>query len=411
VTVGSLSSVTHALLKAGGPSEAGSFRDIQLRRGGRVVASLDFQRLLLDGDRSVDPLVEADDVIHVGPVGPQAAIIGSVNQSAIFELKPGEGLAELLRMAGGFTAVADRSRVAIERLDDRANVRVVQVDLRQTPTLPVTAGDVVRVFSAVSAALPVERQNKRVRIEGEVQRPGDYVLPPNSSIADALQAAGGLTSAAYVFGAEFSRESVRQTQQSNYERALRDMETDFARSSASQRTSTAEEITAQSASSAATARLIERLRAVRPTGRVVLQIPPDATTLPELALEDGDRLYIPPRPTTVGVFGSVFTAGSYLHTSNRTLDDYLRLAGGPTRGADAKSVFVIRANGTVVSGLQQETGWFGRSDFGALSAEPGDTVFVPEEMNKTTFVQDAKDWTQIIYQLGIGVAALLAIGN
>jgi protein involved in polysaccharide export with SLBB domain len=289
---------------------------------------------------------------------------------------------------------------------------VVQVDLRQTPTLPVTAGDVVRVFSAVSAALPVERQNKRVRIEGEVQRPGDYVLPPNSSIADALQAAGGLTSAANVFGAEFSRESVRQTQQSNYERALRDMETDFARSSASQRTSTAEEITAQSASSAATARLIERLRAVRPTGRVVLQIPPDAAALPELALEDGDRLYIPPRPTTVGVFGSVFNAGSYLHTRNRTLDDYLRLAGGPTRGADARSVFVIRANGTVVSGLQQEGGWFSRdSGFASLPAEPGDTVFVPEEMNKTTFVQDAKDWTQIIYQLGIGVAALLAIGN
>ena len=204
---------------------------------------------------------------------------------------------------------------------------------------------------------------------------------------------------------------MRQIQQTNYERALRDMETDFARASASQRTGTSEEVNAQSASSAATARLVERLRSVRPTGRVVLQIPPDGGALPDLALEDGDRLYIPPRPTTVGVFGSVFNGGSYLYTSGRRVDDYLRLAGGPTRGADTKSIFLIRANGTVASELQQDSGWLSRgSSFTSLPAEPGDTVFVPEEMNKTTFLQNAKDWTQIIYQLGIGVAGFVALG-
>ena len=70
-------------------------------------------------------------------------------------------------------------------------------------------------------------------------------------------------------------------------------------------------------------RLVERLRAMRPSGRIVLQLRPDSPELPELALEDGDRLYVPPRPTTVGVFGSVFNGGSYLYASSRTLDEYL----------------------------------------------------------------------------------------
>jgi hypothetical protein len=215
-----------------------------------------------------------------------------------------------------------------------------------------------------------------------------------------------VTAAAYVFGTEFSRESVRITQQDNYERALRDLETEFAKATSTQRTSTADEAAAQSARAAGTTRLIERLRAVRPTGRVVLQLRPDSTELPDLALEDGDRLYIPPRPTTVGVFGSVFNGGSYLYSNNRNLDEYLNLAGGPTRGADQASVFVIRANGSVVANPQGK-GWFNsKQDLTTVKAEAGDTVFVPEEINKTTFVQDAKDWTQILYQFGLGIAGL-----
>jgi protein involved in polysaccharide export with SLBB domain len=130
--------------------------------------------------------------------------------------------------------------------------------------------------------------------------------------------------------------------------------------------------------------------------------------LPALALEDGDRITIPARPVTVGVFGSVFNAGSYLFAEQKRVDDYLRLAGGPTRTADERSVFVIRANGMVESRLQQASSWWQRdSGFEALAARPGDTIFVPEELNRTTFVQGAKDWTQILYQFGVGLAAII----
>jgi hypothetical protein len=162
---------------------------------------------------------------------------------------------------------------------------------------------------------------------------------------------------------------------------------------------------------ASTSRLVERMRAVRPTGRVVLDLTDASHEVPALVVEDGDRLYVPARPNTVGVFGSVFNGGSYLLKAGNSIDDIMKLAGGPTRGADISSVFVLRANGSVVSARQSSSGWWGGNALATLAALPGDTVFVPEELNKTTFVQEAKDWTQILYQFGLGAAALKTIKN
>jgi len=405
-----LASVTQALLQAGGPSAAGSFRAIELRRGKDRVAELDLYDFLLKGDRGADRPLQAEDVIHVGALGTQVALIGSVNRPAIFELKPGETVADLLRMAGGWSAVGDRSRLALERLDDRATTRITQLPMPASGAAALVNGDVLRAFSAVDVALPVQRQNKRVRVEGEVLRPGEYVLPPQSTIADALNEAGGLTPAAFPFGTEFTRESVRLTQQQNYDRALRDLEVDLARNASTQRAANVGEEAAQlQARDAANTRLVSSLRSLRPNGRIVLQIPPEGRELPPLALEDGDRIFVPPRPTSVGVFGSVFNGGNYLYAEGRQVTDYLNLAGGPTKGADASSTFVIRANGSVVSGQQQKPQWIGGGgSLSGLKAEPGDTVFVPEEINKTTFVQAAKDWTQILYQFGLGIAGIVS---
>jgi len=412
-SVAGLSTVMNVVMRAGGPAAAGSFRQIELRRGGKLAGNFDLYDLLLRGDRSGDRLVQPDDVIHVLPAGTQVALRGSVNKQAVYELKAGDSLRELIRMAGGFSPVADTTRVALERLDNRNAQRVVQLQLPEQDAAALANGDVIRVFSAVDARLSVQRQNKRVRVDGEVMRPGEYVLPAESSLSDALRAAGGLTPAAYLFAANFQRESVRMTQQENLDRALRDMETEFVRSTSAQRVTTAEEAASVTARTAANTRLIERMRGLQPTGRVVFQLAPDATELPDIRLEDGDQLAIPPKPTTVGVFGSVFNASSYLYGQSRTIDDYLRLAGGPTKGADEGSVFVVRVNGQVVSSRQQSnTSWFSRSSKNQIAdirAEPGDTVFVPEELEKTTFIQSAKDWTQILYQFGIGVAGIVTL--
>ena len=410
-TVSSLATLVNGLMQAGGPSSAGSFRNIELRRGGKLVTSFDFYDLLLKGDKTADRNLQAEDVIFIGAIGPQVGLIGSVNKPAVFELKPGETVNDVIAMAGGFTALADRNRLTVEHLSDRDSKRVTLLPLPGEGSDRPSNGDLMRAFSAADSVLPLYKQNKRVRVDGEVQHPGEFVLPASSTLADAIQAAGGLTQDAYVYGADFSRESVRQTQQENYDRALRDLETEFTRNATTQRATSADDAAALAAKAQNSTRLIERLRAVRPTGRIVLQMSPDAPKLPALVLEDGDRLFIPARPNTVGVFGSVFNGGSYLYANGNTLSDFLKLAGGPTRGADADSSFVLRANGSVVSARQRSSGWLSVGGIEGLQAEPGDTIFVPESMDKTTFIQAAKDWTQIFANFGLGIAAIHSIQN
>ena len=412
-TLSSLSTIVNALMRAGGPSASGSFRNIELHRGGQLITRFDLYDLLLRGDKTADRVLQSEDVVHVGPVGAQTAVIGSVNRAGIFELKPGETVADVLKMAGGFSAVADRSRLAVERIDERNSVGVKQLALPSSLGNQPSNGEVMRAFSAVESTASTQKLNKRVRIEGEVAAPGDYILPAGSTLSTAIQTAGGLNSTAFLYGTNLSRESVRITQQANYERALRDLETDFARASAGQRAISADEAAAQNLRAGDASRLIERLRAVQPTGRVVLQVPPQATSLPDLILEDGDRITIPPAPTSVGIFGSVFSSGSYLYQPKREVTDYLQQAGGPTKGADEGAIFVIRANGSVVSSRQRGGGgWFGSDgDLKGVETLPGDTIFVPEELNKITFLQGAKEWTQILYQFGLGAAAIATLRN
>lgn len=410
IVVNGLSSVLHALMRAGGPSAAGSFRDIHLRRDGKEVGVFDLYDLLLKGDRDTDQLVQPDDIIFVGPVGPQVAVLGSVNQQAIYELRPGEAIGDALRMAGGFNAVADRGRVAIERLADRNTGRVTELTMPTHAHDALDTGDVVLVYSVVAVALPQGNQNEHVRVEGEVAHPGDYILPPGSRIADAIRVAGGMTSAAYPYGTEFTRESVRETQQVNYERALRDLETDMTKNQANQRVTSTEELAAQNATASANERLLARLRQVRPNGRVVLQLRPDAATLPDLPLEDGDTVNIPHRGSSIGIFGSVFNTGNFLFEPGHTTAQYLAQAGGPTRGADQTSIFMLRANGSVISAQQGASFWHSNSEFSDAVVQPGDTIFVPEQVSKASFVQDAKDWTQILYQFGLGLAGIKTLG-
>jgi protein involved in polysaccharide export with SLBB domain len=399
-----LSTLSRAVAGLAIAATGGSLRRIHLRRGDQDLTDFDRYALLAEGRIGDDPLLLPGDVIHVEAVGPQVAVLGAVNRTAVFETLPGHTLAEALQLAGGFSAVADGNVVELERHRGEDLTRVVQLGWPADAAHPLVDGDLLRVPDRTAVARPSLLGNKRVRIEGEVLRPGDYVLPPQSSLADAVAAAGGITDAAFVFGTELRRERVRLVQEANYSRALQEMEAEAARL-ASVRGASGDNAAAQES---ALRELISRLRTRRPEGRLVLDLAADASTLPGLVLEDGDLVRVPPRSQSVGVFGTVFNAGSFVHGEGLLLGDYLARAGGPTGAAEADSIFVVRANGSVLS-ARQGGWWNGRAQFDSQPALPGDTVFVPERLDRVTVVQGAKDWTQILYQLGIGLAALLTL--
>ncbi|MEP6967087.1 MAG: SLBB domain-containing protein [Pseudomonadota bacterium] len=403
-TVSSLSTLVDAVLAAGGPSAAGSFRSIQLRRGGQRVTDLDLYDLLLKGDKSHDAVLQNEDVLYIGPAGAELAISGAVNSEAIYEAKSGETLGDVIGFAGGFNTLADDTRVIVSRLADLDSTGSQQLSFAKAMRFPAERGDIVRVLSLAGVARPLERQAILATIEGEVDHAGRYYLAPGSTIADLLARAGGMTSGAYVFGTELDRVTVKEQQQISFDKAIGDLELAAAALPLSSPGGTAEKAASASARSQAALAVIDRLKQHKPDGRLVLSLGPEARALPgSLALEDHDRIIIPPRPKTVGVFGAVYQPGSFLFTPVTRLGAYLALAGGPQKIADKGDVFVVRANGAVLSS-QQDRGLRSRP------ALPGDVIFVPVRTSRSAF-EKLLDVATLVYQFGIGALAIKAIGG
>jgi polysaccharide export outer membrane protein len=399
-SVNSLSTLINAVMAAGGPSAGGSFRSIKLYRNGQELRDFDLYDLIRRGDRSRDAILQNEDVIFISPVGKQIAVIGSVNDEAIYEARPGESVADVLSIAGGANTLADSSRVILYSLDDKGTVGSRELVLGEVAARPITGGDIVQVLSQGSLTFPLERQSVIVRLEGEVNKPGNYFVAPNTPLSQVIEQAGGLTSRAYVYGTKLTRVTVREQQRQGYSDAVDQLSNMLisAPLTADQSIPPAE----REAQLEAANTLLERLRRNEPDGRLVLDIPYRSASLPgDLLLENNDAIVIPPRIDTVGVFGAVYRPASFrLGQRSIRVKDYLRRSGGPTRVADKSNIFVVRASGEVLT-----------RKMGAMSAvvRPGDVVFVPVRAQHTSFWAKLREITTVIFQLGLGAATVAAI--
>ena len=399
-TVSSLSTMVNAVLAAGGPSSGGSFRRTTLLRGGRVVAELDLYDLLLRGDRSRDAIVQNEDVINIAPLGDQVALVGSVNAEAVYEVKPGESLEALLKLAGGPGVLADKSRLILFRTRDNDGLIGKDIGRNEAAGVEAIGGDIVSVLSSGSLQQPQIRQAVLVRLEGEVAKPGNYLVQPGTSLGAVLEQAGGLTANAFPYGARLERLSVKIQQRAGFKEAVEQFELALAATPLTGNGLNAEE---QNRALASAKAVIERLRNADPDGRLVLNLQPEAANLPDrIVLENNDRVVVPPRPSAVGVFGAVYRPASFLLMPGEQLlvRDYLRRAGGSLRSGDLGRMFVVRANGDVLTRRS-----------GALNAPalPGDVIFVPVKTQNNNLLAKIRDITTIIFQLGITTAALVAI--
>ena len=220
----SAGTVLTALYAAGGPTENGTMREVVVRRGSRIVTSLDVYDYLLRGDNSKDLRLENGDLIFVATHGPRVRMSGQVLRPATYELRPGESLRDALDVAGGFRATAATRRIQVQRIvpgDERTadgSDRIL-IDVPGTgtssadfPALPMEAGDVVKVFPVAA------RVRDAISVSGNVWVPGTHALSTGMTLSDALRAAGGLKSDTYLgqvlvsrLKADSTREQLRAT--------------------------------------------------------------------------------------------------------------------------------------------------------------------------------------------------------
>jgi protein involved in polysaccharide export with SLBB domain len=278
--------------------------------------------------------------------------------------------------------------------------------------LPLKPGDIVTVFSKSDINAPAGRRPVVVQLQGEFNNAGVYQALQGETLRQLIVRVGGLTRQAYLFGAEFTRESTRKQQEERLRQALVQFEQDLQRAAAARarNVTSAEDAASLKAEAEAQESILARLKRVQPTGRIVLELPaePALADLPELPLEDGDRISVPQRPAMVSVFGSVYSESAFVHKPEKTVTDYLEQAGGPKREADRRNMFLLRADGSVVP---NKGGWFGSGQLASLTPLPGDSIIVPEDLQRTTLTKNLKDWTQIFFQFGLGATALKVISD
>ena len=260
-------------------------------------------------------------------------------------------------------------------------------------------------------------KKKSVMISGEVLFPGSYQIRKDEQLSDVIRRAGGYTDYRYLRGAVFTRESVRLLQQKRIDEMADKMEAEVLRlsSAESQAALSPEDVQAVSQVLASQKMIVEKLRTSKASGRVVIRL----ASVDELAgsrfdiiLEDGDQLFIPAKPSTVNVLGAVYNPNAHIIDPERPqMKHYLARSGGPTRNADKKDVYIIRADGSVVSKNQgsilgvswddEENRWGFKRGFDNTALYPGDTILVPEQVKQPSFIKDMKDITQILYQIAV----------
>jgi len=564
----SLSTLINAVFASGGPGVNGSMRGIQLKRAGKTITTFDLYDFIAQGDKSKDAALQPGDVIMIPPVGPRMALTGATDHAAIYEIKPGQTVQDVLALGGGVPALASTQKALVERIDPspaaasrqvqnlvlnaqglgvslkdgdvltllpispafgnavtlqgavaqplrnawypgmrvqdlipdrealitpdyyrRKNqlVQTTGADLRdkdalagrtisdrvhnmvdqinwdyavierlnkaelRTELIPfnlgkaiiqkdpahnllLQSGDVITIMSSTDLQLPAERQSRLVRVEGEVAAPGVYQALPGETLPQLLRRAGGVMSQAYIYGLEFTRESVRKQQQQNLDQVIRRLESQSQSASATlaanltgERSAQAQALQQQQQQQQQSQ--IARLKALKSKGRVSLELDPalgesakpfqlgtsrtldaDFEQLPDLPLEDGDAILVPPLPMFVSAVGSVNNENVMIYKPGKTVGDVIKTA-GLTEDADASEAFLLRADGSVLG--RRGAGFFAR--FESTKVMPGDTVIVPARIDRETgynfLVRALRDWTQIFSNLGIGAAAIKTLRN
>lgn len=310
----------------------------------------------------------------------------------------------------------DWDYAVIERRDPSTmNTSLISFDLGKlvlehdgSQDLALQPGDAVTIFSRDDLDLPVDRRTKYVRLEGEIVKAGVYSVAPGETLRSIVERAGGLTPKAYLYGSEFTRVSTQALEQQRLEEYANRLAHLMQRNAISALENQSGQNSSQSALLSANQGLASRLRQARASGRIVLNLSPfsqSASDLPDMILEDGDRLVIPSRPSTVQVIGAVFNQNAFLCENSARVGRYLRLAGGPAREADRHQIFVLRADGSVVH-RGDGNSILGSSSLDNLRLYPGDTIVVPEKVVKPSGFRAIGDWTEIMSQLSLSSAAL-----
>jgi polysaccharide export outer membrane protein len=395
----------------------GSAADPQLHARDKIIVF----DLTANRSRVVAPIIE-DLRLQSSTTAPAQVVVinGEIRVPGLYPLEPSMHISDLIRAGGSLEDSAYAGEAELSRNE------VVDGKERQTELIDVNLAAIRRKEPGADLELkpydnlvikktPQWELPGSIVLTGELRHPGRYPIQRGETLSSVLRRAGGLTDLAFDEGAIFIREELKTREKEQLEILSNRLQSDLASLSLEAvSTSAISGNGGGGGGSAAQAlaigqQLIQQLRNTKPVGRLVVDLHQVIKGRPgapgDVLLRNGDELLIPKKNQEITVLGEVQSPTSHIYRAGLSRDDYIAKSGGSTQKADRKRIYIVRANGDVVSGGR--TGWFRRSRSGDI--RPGDTIVVPLNTERVAALPLWTSVTTIIYNLAIAILAIHSV--
>ena len=392
-TVSGGANILSVLNIVGGINDNGSYRNILIKRGGSVIATVDLYDALINGNLNFNRLRSGDSIV-VGSVMPSVSISGGVPNPARYEVSSGETLQNIIDHAGGILPGYSLN-LSVHRQSGESG-EVLLLDLNDASNFTLEHGDSIKV----SLFKPSSQIQKTVYLTGEVKKPGAYNISEGQTLSEILKKAGGYTDDAYEYAGVLLRESAKEMERKINTRIYNDMIKFIATSPL------AKNIVSGGQSSLPL--ILSEFKNVEATGRIGAEFDisrlrnnPERDTI----LADGDKIHIPPYTQEIFVLGEVVAPGARLYQTNYNVNDYISESGGIGAYGDKARIIVIRPNGS--ANIYSKNIFFKNSS----DILPGSVIYVPREIGKLDGINLAAVVAPIFSSLAISLASLNSINS
>jgi protein involved in polysaccharide export with SLBB domain len=371
-------------------------------------------------DRVIAPIIR-DLELQATPDKPEQVvdIDGRVKAPGKYPLEPTMRISDLIRAGGSLEDAAFRGQAELTRYE------VVDGNARRTDLINVDLAAIRRGDKAADLQLkpydtlvikpiPSWMEPGTIEVLGEVRFPGKYPIHQGETLHSVMVRAGGFTETAFPEGAVFIREDLKKREKDQIDLLANRLQSDLAALSLEAVATSASVASGGGGAAAASQglvvgqQLLLQLRDTKPVGRLVINAEGVFSGKPngpdDVIIKDGDKLIIPRKTQDVTILGEVQSPTSHVFEPGLSREDYIEKSGGTTQHADHKRVYVVRANGDVVS--RDGHGWFRRSH--STEIRPGDTIVVPLDTQKVPTLPLVQAITTIIYNLAIGYVLIHA---
>jgi polysaccharide biosynthesis/export protein len=371
--------------------------------------------------RTVAPILEVLQLQASATKPAQLVVIGGeIREPGRYPLEPSMHISDLIRAGGSLEDSAYTGEAELTRYE------VVEGKERQTELLDVNLAAIRRNEPGADLELkpydylvikktPEWETPGTIELVGELRHPGRFPIHHGETLSSALKRAGGLTDLGFDEGAVFIREELKLREKEQLEMLSNRLQGDLAALSLEAVSTSA--VTSNGGGgggSAASAlaigqQLIQQLRNAKPVGRLVVDLHQVVNGRPggpgDVLLRDGDMLLVPKKTQDITVLGEVESPTSHIYRAGLSREDYIAKSGGATQKADRKRIYIVRANGDVVSGGRK--GWFRRSR--SVDIRPGDTIVVPLDTERIAPLPLWTSVTTILYNLAIAILAIHSV--